>query len=114
MGLSVSVIIPCFNCAQYLPRAVGNVLSQTFTDLECIIVDDGSTDDTRKITETLMKTDSRVRYLFKEHGGVSAARNFGIKHAKGEWIQQLDADVCLHKDKIRFQLGGSITGLLMT
>ena len=101
----VSVIIPCFNCARYIPRAINSVLSQTFCDFECIVVDDGSTDNTRQITEGLMNIDSRVKYLFKKHGGVSAARNSGIKHAKGKWIQQLDADDFLHKDKIRFQLG---------
>ena len=100
----VSVIIPCFNMAQRLPQTVESVLSQTFTDLECIIVDDGSADNTPQVCDALMKADSRVTYLYKRNGGVASARNFGIKHARGEWIQHLDADDFLHRDKIRFQL----------
>lgn len=100
----VSVIIPCFNGAQYLEEAVESVLAQTFTDLECIIVDDGSTDNTRQVSESLMSRDARVRYFFKDNGGVSSALNFGVRHAKGEWIQFLAADDWLHSDKIDFQL----------
>jgi len=104
MAPFVSVIIPCFNGARYLREAVESVLSQTFSDLECIIVDDGSTDDTSQVSKALMKRDTRVKYFYKENGGVATARNFGIKHAKGEWIQLLDSDDRLHHDKIRFQL----------
>lgn len=104
MTPAVSVIIPCFNGAEHLQNAAESVLSQIFDDLECIVVDDGSTDNTRKICEELSHRDPRVKYLYKEHGGLPAARNFGIKHAKGEWIQHLDADDWLHKDKIEFQL----------
>lgn len=107
MTPTVSVIIPCFNGAEHLPNAVESVLSQTFDDLECIVVDDGSTDNTRQITEELSHRDPRVKYIYKEHGGLPAARNFGIKNAKGEWIQHLDVDDWLHKDKINFQLSHS-------
>jgi len=80
------------------------VLAQTFTDLECIIVDDGSTDNTRQIAEHLMSLDPRVKYYFKENGGLPSARNFGVQQAKGEWLQCLDADDWIHEDKTRFQL----------
>ena len=100
----VSVIIPCYNAELYLEKAVESVLSQTFSDLECIIVNDGSTDNTRQVSEALMQRDSRIRYFYKENGGLNAARNFGIRHARGEWIQHLDSDDWLHEDKIRFQL----------
>jgi len=100
----VSVIVPCFNCSRYIRQTVTNILSQTYTNIECIIVDDGSTDNSQKICEELVQMDDRVRYLPKEHGGVAAARNFGIQHAKGKWIQQLDSDDLLHKDKIRLHL----------
>jgi len=100
----VSVIIPCHNGSHYLEESVRSVLAQRYRQLECIIVDDGSTDDTRQVSEALTRGDSRVRYLYKEHGGLPAARNFGIKHSKGRWIQHLDADDWLHEDKIRFQL----------
>lgn len=100
----VSLIIPCFNNAQYLQKAVESILSQTFTDLECIIVDDGSTDNTRHISEYLVRKDARVRYLFQKNKGEPSARNTGIEHATGEWIQFLDADVWIHKDKINRHL----------
>lgn len=100
----VSVVIAAYNREQYLEQAVVSVLEQTFSDLECIIVDDGSTDRTRELSQSLMSLDQRVRYLYKENGGVSSARNFGIEHATGEWIQLLDGDDWLHTDKIRFQL----------
>ncbi|MBE0426182.1 MAG: glycosyltransferase [Nitrospirae bacterium] len=104
MNPIVSVIIPCFNGAKYLEGAAESVLLQTFANLECIIVDDGSTDDTYQVSKLLINKDSRVKYVFKENGGVPSARNFGIRHASGEWVQFLDVDDWLHKDKINFQL----------
>jgi glycosyltransferase involved in cell wall biosynthesis len=100
----VTIVVTCFNQAIYLERSVKSVLSQTFTDLECIIVDDGSTDNTKEIAQKLLSLDSRVSYFYKENGGVSSARNFGFQQAKGTWIQFLDGDDWIHKDKIRFQL----------
>jgi len=104
MAPLVSLIINCFNQGRYLERSVKSVLAQTFTDIECLIVDDGSTDNTRQVAEYLMNLDPRVKYYFKENGGLPAARNFGIKQAEGEWIQCLDADDWIHEDKIQFQL----------
>ena len=104
MAPLVSIIINCYNQAHYLERSVKSVLAQTLTDLECIIVDDGSTDNTQEVAENLMGLDSRVRYCYKENGGLPAARNFGVKQAQGEWIQCLDADDWIHEDKTRFQL----------
>jgi glycosyltransferase involved in cell wall biosynthesis len=100
----VSIIVTCFNQARYLQRSVTSVLSQTFTDLECIIVDDGSTDNTQEVAKQLMSLDSRISYFYKENGGVSSSRNFGFKQAQGTWIQFLDGDDWIHEDKIRFQL----------
>ena len=104
MAPFVSIIIPCFNQAHYLERSVKSVLSQTFSEIECIIVNDGSTDNTHEIAKYLCSTDSRVKYFFKENGGLSAARNFGIPKAQGEWIQCLDSDDWIHENKIKFQL----------
>ena len=104
MAPLVSIIVNCFNQCRYLERAVTSVLSQTFSDLECIIVDDGSTDNTQQIAETLIQKDPRVSYYFKQNGGLPAARNFGIQKAQGEWIQCLDADDWIAEDKIRYQL----------
>ncbi|MGB6301064.1 MAG: glycosyltransferase family 2 protein [Rivularia sp. (in: cyanobacteria)] len=103
----VSIVVTCFNQADFLERSVKSVLAQTFTDLECILVDDGSTDHTQKVAEQLKSLDSRVSYHYKENGGVSSSRNFGFKKAQGEWIQFLDGDDWIHEDKIRFQLSYS-------
>ena len=100
----VSVVITCFNQGRFLEHAVNSVLQQTFTDLECLIVDDGSTDITRHVAKALAKTDLRIKYFYKPNGGVSSARNFGFRQAQGEWIQFLDADDWIDEDKIRFQL----------
>lgn len=104
MAPLVSIVVTCFNQGQYLEKSVNSVLKQTFSDLECLIVDDGSTDNTRQVAEQLMAGDSRIKYFYKENGGVSSARNFGFRQAQGEWIQFLDSDDWINEDKIRFQL----------
>ncbi len=86
----ISVIIPTYNRANFLGEAIESVLSQTYKNLEVIIIDDGSTDDTRQLIEKY--TDKRIIYLYQEHGGTSAARNKGIQEAKGEYIAFLDSD----------------------
>ncbi len=103
MTTLVSIILPCYNRASYIEKCVKSVLAQTYTNIECILVDDGSKDNTREIAEKLM-VDSRVKYFYKENGGLSSARNFGIEKARGEWIQCLDPDDWIHEDKTRFQL----------
>lgn len=86
----VSVIIPTFNRAYRLQKAIDSVLCQTFNDWELIIVDDGSTDNTSEIVGAVV--DRRVVYSHKQNGGPSKARNFGIERAKGNWIMYLDSD----------------------
>jgi glycosyltransferase involved in cell wall biosynthesis len=86
----VSVVIPCFNYGRFLPEAVDSVLSQGVTDLEVIIVDDGSTDETPEVVARL--TDPRIRAYRFQNGGNSAARNHGIELARGEFLAFLDAD----------------------
>ena len=88
----ISVIVPCYNQAQYLDECLQSVLDQTYTDWECIIVNDGSPDNTEEIAKKWTEKDTRFKYLYKENGGVSAARNFGIKNTNGKWILPLDAD----------------------
>jgi len=101
----VSVIITCLNCTKFLSKAVDCVLSQTYENIECIIVDDGSTDDTRSLAELLAQKDERIKYVFNtgKHSPASA-RNFGLKHASGEWIQFYDVDDYLYPDKLKKQL----------
>jgi len=86
----VSVIIPTYNYARFLGEAIQSVLDQTFTDFELIVVDDGSTDNTREVVETFK--DTRIRYLWQENRGVAAAQNTGIKASHGEYITILGAD----------------------
>jgi len=89
----VSVIIPNYNLKEYLPEAVGSVLSQTFTDWECIIIDDASTDDSASLIEEFSHKDARFRpVLLNKNVGVSEVRNIGLAAAKGEYILFLDAD----------------------
>ncbi|MFC8232814.1 glycosyltransferase family 2 protein [Streptomyces sp. NPDC056661] len=90
----VSVVIPCHDYARYLPEAVSSVLAQTFRDWELVIVDDGSTDDTVEVTQSLIAChpDRRIRLLQQSNAGVSAARNTGIEASTGRYILPLDAD----------------------
>ena len=88
----ISVIVPCYNQGQYLDECLQSVLEQTYQNWECIIVNDGSPDNTEEIALQWTVKDSRFQYLKKENGGPSSARNAGIKVAKGEWILPLDGD----------------------
>ena len=89
----VSVIMPCYNSASFLDEAIASVLNQTFQDLELIVIDDGSTDDTLDIARQNQRKDPRVVVLpLPKNGGSSNARNAGIRIAKGEWLAILDSD----------------------
>tara|TARA_R110002074_G_scaffold14788_1_gene51050 strand:+ start:154425 stop:155261 length:837 start_codon:yes stop_codon:yes gene_type:complete len=88
----VSVIVPCYNQAQYLPDALQSVLNQTFVQWECIIVNDGSEDPTEAVAQKWTRQDSRFKYIAISNGGLANARNFGIKEALGNYILPLDAD----------------------
>lgn len=97
----VSVIIPTYNCAAYLGRAIDSILSQTFDDYEIVIVDDGSTDDT---THVLDRYTSRVRYHHQSNQGLSAARNAALALAMGDLIAYLDADDVWAPQKLERQV----------
>lgn len=88
----VSVIVPCYNQAQYLDECLQSVLNQTYQHWECIIINDGSTDNTAEVSKKWIEKDSRFFYNEKENGGVSSARNYGIKKSKGVYILPLDGD----------------------
>jgi glycosyltransferase involved in cell wall biosynthesis len=88
----VSIIVPCFDQAQYLDESLQSILEQTFGDWECFIVNDGSPDHTEEIARKWVAKDRRFIYTYKENGGVSSARNLGVEKAKGEFILTLDAD----------------------
>jgi glycosyltransferase involved in cell wall biosynthesis len=94
----VSVIMPTYNRAAFLPISVRSVLEQTYTDLELIIVDDGSTDGTEKVVKSI--DDPRIKYYYQKNAGVSAARNLALEHAEGEWITFLDSDDIYTRDRL--------------
>lgn len=100
----VSIVVTSYNKAPYLEQSVQSVLAQTYPQIECIIVNDGSTDNTEEVAQKLVKKYPHIQYYAKPNGGISSARNFGIQKVKGEWVQFLDADDWIHEDKIRFQL----------
>src|SRR6185295_19271400 len=85
----VTVIIPAYNAADHTVKTVQSVLDQTYSQIEIIVVDDGSTDDTRRKMESF---GSRITYIFKKNGGACSARNMGLKIAKGTYIGLLDCD----------------------
>ena len=88
----VSVIIPAYNIEDYIGRCLDSVLSQTYKNLEILVVDDGSSDCTGEILDDYEKKDQRIRVIHKENGGVSSARNIGIEAATGDYIGFVDGD----------------------
>ncbi|MEO7961260.1 MAG: glycosyltransferase [Ginsengibacter sp.] len=96
----VSVIIPCFNHAYYLSAAVESVKKQSYNNVEIIVVDDGSSDDTAKVCSSI----PGVRYYYQQNQGLSASRNNGIKLSKGAYLLFLDADDWLYPDAIRHNI----------
>jgi glycosyltransferase involved in cell wall biosynthesis len=88
----VSVVVPAYNYAHFLPAALDSVLAQTDRDWECIIVDDGSTDDTAAVADAYVRRDPRFRYIHQANRGLAGARNTGVRNARGDAIQFLDAD----------------------
>lgn len=88
----VSVIVPCYNQASYLREAVGSILVQTYSNWECVIINDGSLDNTEEVALGLQRIDSRIKYFKKKNEGISACRNYGIAKAKGDYILPLDGD----------------------
>ncbi|MEO7046083.1 MAG: glycosyltransferase family 2 protein [Ferruginibacter sp.] len=96
----VSVIVPCYNYAHFLAEALDSVLAQTYPHWECIIINDGSPDNTEEVALAYCKKDARIKYFYKANGGHSSARNFGIKHSSGKYILPLDADDILSESYV--------------
>jgi hypothetical protein len=101
----ISIIVPCFNQAQYLEEALQSVLEQTYLDWECIIVNDGSPDHADEIAQKWVAKDDRFKYVFQENGGLSSARNAGLDFATGDYIQFLDSDDILSNKKLEISIG---------
>jgi glycosyltransferase involved in cell wall biosynthesis len=101
MNPKVSVVIPTYNRADKVREAIESVLAQTFTDIEVIVVDDGSSDETANALRNIFG--DRIHYYFQPNQGASVARNKGIAEARGEWIAFLDSDDLWEKDKLEWQ-----------
>lgn len=93
---AISIIVPIYGVEAYLPACVDSILNQSFTDFECILVDDGSPDGCPALCEEYARRDARVRVVHRENGGLSAARNSGLDIARGKYISFVDSDDLLH------------------
>ena len=100
----VTAIIPTHNYGRYIGEALESLRSQTYLNWECIVVDDGSTDDTCEVVAHHSVADARIHYVWQENRRQAAARNHGIRHARGEYIQFLDADDLLEREKLKRQV----------
>jgi glycosyltransferase involved in cell wall biosynthesis len=96
----VSVIIPAYNQSDYLGVTIQSVLDQTYQDIEILVIDDGSTDDTRKVANRF--SDQRIKYIYQANKGLSGARNTGIRNSVGEYLTFLDSDDLFLPDKVNF------------
>ncbi len=110
MGNRVSVIIPVYNAAPFLERAVTSAMGQRDADIEVVLVDDGSTDGSRELCDELAEADGRVRVVAQENAGPAAARNNGVSHAEGDFIFFLDADDYIPGDAVATLLEAAAGG----
>jgi len=105
----ISIIIPCYNQGRFLCDALESVLNQTYHHWECVVVNDGSDDETEKVANTYIKKDDRIRYIKTPNSGLSAARNNGVRASNGAYIQLLDADDLLEVNKLEYVLNFYLT-----
>ena len=97
----VTIIVPIYNMEKYLVDCLKSILNQSYRELEIILVDDGSTDNSKEIIEEYKKADARIISVYQKNMGAPAARNFGIDMANGEYIMFFDSDDVLEKDGIQ-------------
>lgn len=101
MASLISVIIPIYNVEEYLPRCLDSILGQTYTNLEVVLVDDGSPDGCGALCDAYAEKDSRIRVVHQENGGVGRARNVGLAHCTGDYITFVDPDDYIFPDSIQ-------------
>lgn len=99
---AISIIVPVFNVEKYLRRCIDSILAQTFSDFECILIDDGSPDNCGKICDEYARKDGRIKVIHQKNAGVSAARNAGLSAARGEWIGFTDSDDYIEKNMYEY------------
>ena len=100
----ISVVMPVWNGAKYLRKAVQSILNQSFSDFEFLILEDGSTDETPRILEQFAKHDSRIRVIHLSHEGIVKALNCGVAESKGEWIARMDCDDIARPERLEKQM----------
>ena len=103
--IKVSVIVPVYNVEKYLDRCITSILKQTHPDFELLLIDDGSRDSSGNICDAWAQADARISVFHKENGGLSDARNYGIDHAKGEYITFVDSDDYVGRDYLKTLVG---------
>ena len=94
----ISVIVPVYNVEKYLPKCIDSIINQTYTDLEILLIDDGSTDNSGKICDNYAKKDKRIKVIHKKNGGLSDARNTGLNICTGDYISFIDSDDYIEPD----------------
>ena len=99
-SILVSILVPIYNSEQFLPFCIESLLSQTYENIEIILVNDGSKDGSENLCKAYLARDKRIKYFKKENGGVSSARNWGLRQAKGEWCIFVDSDDMLPVDAV--------------
>ena len=104
----ISIIVPVYKVEQYLRRCLDSIVAQTFTDWECILIDDGSPDNSGRICDEYAEKDKRFRVFHQENVGVSAARNKGLDEARGEWIGFVDSDDWIEKEMYEYLYNDAI------
>ena len=100
----VTIIVPTYNYGHFISDTLDNIQAQTYKNWECIVVDDGSVDDTRKIVQGFIAIDDRIRYFYQENQCQAVARNTGLKNSNGKYIQFLDADDLMEDRKLEHQV----------
>lgn len=106
----ISIIVPVYNVEKYLRQCLDSITAQTFTDWECILVDDGSKDKSGSICDEYAQKENRFKVIHKENGGVSSARNKGIDNSRGKWVFFSDADDLLETDALESLIKGTEDG----
>ena len=100
MNPLISIIIPVYNREKYIEECLNSILSQTFNDYEILLIDDGSNDNTGIICDKYAEENKKIKVFHKKNGGVSSARNLGLRCAKGKWIIFVDSDDVLAKESL--------------
>ena len=93
----VSIIVPVYNVEKYIERCIDSILEQSYEEIEVLLIDDGSTDNSGKICDEASQKDKRITVVHKKNGGLSDARNVGLELCKGDWILFVDSDDCINK-----------------